>query len=131
MIKSSLRFISTEIQSLVVNRLPVKVANSLPLGAWTKASRWSIGIYSGKTLFDISEQLDIKNPVISRRHITDVRAKFVADPFMMRVNQSWYMFFEVLNQKTRRGEIGLAIRLGDFRQTNYPLSSTPLSQLAP
>jgi len=38
-----------------------------------------------------------------------VPAAFVADPFMLRVKDIWYMFFEVANQKTGKGEIGLAV----------------------
>lgn len=40
--------------------------------------------------------------------VTDVPARFVADPFWVHDNSSWLMFFEVWNGNTRRGEIGLA-----------------------
>src|SRR6185436_11390439 len=36
-------------------------------------------------------------------------AEFVADPFMIKVGQTWHMFFEVMNAQTNRGEIGLAV----------------------
>ena len=48
------------------------------------------------------------NPVLSARDVADVPAKFVADPFMIRKDSTWYMFFEVLNTNSRRGEIGVA-----------------------
>jgi hypothetical protein len=37
-----------------------------------------------------------------------VPARFVADPFMLKVDGLWNMFFEVLNQLNNLGEIGLA-----------------------
>jgi hypothetical protein len=94
--------------SILANQLPLQVANNLPLGMRNKKERWSIGIYMGFSPLKIIDSQKIKNPVISRRNITDVRAGFVADPFMLWVNSTWYMFFEILNQKTQRGEIGLA-----------------------
>lgn len=49
-----------------------------------------------------------QNPVLAHEHVSDVPALFVADPFMLRVDQTYYLFFEVLNRRTARGEIGLA-----------------------
>ncbi|WP_348535425.1 glucosamine inositolphosphorylceramide transferase family protein [Komarekiella delphini-convector] len=69
---------------------------------------WSIGIYTGESLFDFSSTENIKNPVLTAKDVTDVTADFVADPFMVRHNDIWYMFFEVLNSFNDRGEIGLA-----------------------
>jgi hypothetical protein len=50
----------------------------------------------------------VRNPVLTRRDVYDCRAAFVADPFMLRVKNTWYMFFEVYNTPARKGEIGLA-----------------------
>ncbi|MDF5718203.1 MAG: hypothetical protein PUP93_31135 [Rhizonema sp. NSF051] len=97
-----------ELRLSVINSLPVKVANQLPLGALTNKQRWSIGIYIGESPVDLATPKNVKNPVLTRRDVTDVRAEFVADPFMLKVEQSWVMFFEVLNQQPYRGEIGLA-----------------------
>jgi hypothetical protein len=49
-----------------------------------------------------------RNPVLSYRDVSDVDASFVADPFMIREQGTWYMFFEVKNRTTGQGEIGLA-----------------------
>src|SRR5262249_55518857 len=49
-----------------------------------------------------------KNPVLTGASVSDVHADYVADPFMLRVHHTWYMFFEVLNRQSGRGEIGLA-----------------------
>lgn len=96
-----------ELYYVFVNSLPVRIANNLPLGALSKKERWSVGIYVGKSPVDFAAE-NIKNPVLTRRDVLDVRAGFIADPFMIKVEQTWFMFFEVLNQQNRRGEIGLA-----------------------
>ena len=69
---------------------------------------WSIAVYSGASPLSLTSPATVANPVIVREHITDVRAAFVADPFMVRINDQWLLFFEVLNAENRRGEIGLA-----------------------
>lgn len=69
---------------------------------------WSIGIVSGASPTQLIHPRSIVNPVLTREHVTDVRALFVADPFMIRVRDTWHMFFEVYNYDTDRGEIGWA-----------------------
>lgn len=69
---------------------------------------WSIGMYVGKSPLAFVPFEGRDNPVLTREHVSDIRATFVADPFMMRANDTWYMFFEVMNQETKKGEIGLA-----------------------
>jgi hypothetical protein len=70
---------------------------------------WSIGIYSGASPFSLANRPGVKNPVLTRHDITDVPAKFVADPFMLEAGGLWHMFFEVWNQQNQKGEIGLAV----------------------
>ena len=70
---------------------------------------WSIGIYTGDSPFTLKPASGVKNPVITASSITGVKAGFVADPFMIRVDSTWYMFFEVKNKKTNQGDIGLAV----------------------
>lgn len=69
---------------------------------------WSIGIYSGNSPFSLTSDKNIRNPVLTAKNIIDRKALFVADPFMLREQDIWYMFFEVFNRETERGEIGLA-----------------------
>jgi len=69
---------------------------------------WSIGIYTGSSFLKFSPSRTIENPVLTRQDVSDVRALFVADPFLMRVENVWHMFFEVYNFDTDRGEIGWA-----------------------
>lgn len=106
-----MKFLKKSIKELhytLVNSLPIPIVNKLPLGALNKKGRWSIGIYSGKSPFDLASSTSAKNPVLTRRDVSDVRAACVADPFMIKVGLTWFMFFEVLNQSTRRGEIAFA-----------------------
>jgi hypothetical protein len=70
--------------------------------------QWAIGIYVGKSPVSISPHEAIANPVLTAADVTDIRARFVADPFIAVEGSRWYMFFEVLNDKTERGCIGLA-----------------------
>lgn len=70
--------------------------------------RWSIGIYQGTPPCDFSPSRRVQNPALTYAHVSDVTARFVADPFMIRADTEWYMFFEVMNARTSRGEIGLA-----------------------
>jgi hypothetical protein len=58
----------------------------------------------------------VSNPVITRDRVTDVHAAFVADPFMVRVERAWFMFFEVMAWRRggKKGEIGLATSTDGF-----------------
>jgi len=40
--------------------------------------------------------------------VRDVPAAFIADPFMVRHDNLWYLLCEVMNRETGRGEIGVA-----------------------
>ena len=73
-----------------------------------KLAEWSIGIYGGTSPFDIAPLKDVQNPVLTCRDISDVDAELVADPFMIQVDGSWFMFFEVQGGRARKGSIGLA-----------------------
>lgn len=74
----------------------------------TLEKQWSIGMYAGPSPFELHATNTVLNPVFSASDVTDVPAKFVADPFMIKKDSTWYMFFEILNANTRRGEIGFA-----------------------
>jgi hypothetical protein len=75
----------------------------------SKALReWSIGIYLGKSPIDFVPPTNVSNPVVTRKHFTNVNADLVADPFMIQRGSLWYMFMEVVNGYTGRGEIGVA-----------------------
>jgi len=69
---------------------------------------WAIGIYIGPSPFALASSPDIRNPVLTAADVTDVPAKFVADPFMVRKQGEWHMFFEVFSRRSAKGEIGFA-----------------------
>ena len=82
--------------------------------------RWefSIAIYEGTSPTALRPMPGVRNPVLSRHDVTDRNAAFVADPFMVNVEGIWYLFFEVLNRETDRGEIALATS-PDLRRWRY------------
>lgn len=75
---------------------------------------WSIGLYSGTSPLQLAPAQGIVNPVLSAGDVVDVPARFVADPFMLRVDGIWHMFFEVMNDISGKGEIGMAISRNGF-----------------
>jgi len=76
---------------------------------WALRRVWSIGICRGKSPLEFTTPNRVRNPILTPSDVRDVPASTVADPFMLRMGQTWHMFFEVLNSRTKRGEIGLAI----------------------
>jgi hypothetical protein len=115
---------SKKIISLISRGLaiPTRIAfNILSRRNFPKVSRiseWSIGIYRGSSPFDLSDPQDIQNPVLTAAQVTDVKADFVADPFMIKEGTTWHMFFEVMNSLSGKGEIGLATS-SDGRKWTY------------
>jgi hypothetical protein len=75
----------------------------------TKDNYWAIGIYEGKSPLDLGSPVNGSNPVLQASDVTDVKALFVADPFLFKKDSSWFMFFEVMNALSGQGDIGLAV----------------------
>ena len=75
---------------------------------FTTELNWSIGLYRGETPFNISGD-GVKNPIITADDITDVEARFVADPFIMRYKEKYYLFFEIFLKENKKGVIGVAV----------------------
>jgi hypothetical protein len=80
-------------------------------------NEYSIGIYVGNSPYEFRSAENIKNPVLTWRDVLDVPSRFVADPFMLRKDEHWFMFFEVLNKNTLKGEIGMATSQNGFDWT--------------
>ena len=117
--RAALRRLAAKLyRHLVVNWLPISWVNKLPIIRATRDESWSIGIYEGGSPLELHDCAAMKNPVLTRRHVSDVKAKFLADPFMVQCATKWHMFFEVLNMETRKGEIALATS-DDARQWRY------------
>lgn len=69
---------------------------------------WSIGMLAGSSPLKLTVWDKVRNPVLTRHHVTDCEATFVADPFMLHEKGIWYMFFEAMVAATERGVISLA-----------------------
>jgi len=76
---------------------------------------WSISIYTGNSPFSLRPAHD--GPVLTKDDVTDIRAEFVADPFMLSRGKTWYMLFEVMNDESKLGEIGFATSNDGFDWT--------------
>jgi hypothetical protein len=75
----------------------------------TYRTEWSIGIYTGTSPLALKPAShDAECPALTAADVTDVKASFVADPFLFRSNGTWYLFCEVFNTLSNRGQIGLA-----------------------
>lgn len=70
---------------------------------------WSIGIYEGVDPLHLRAAPESRRqPVLQAADVSDVTALFVADPFLIRTGDRLWMFLEVLNKGSRRGEIAVA-----------------------
>lgn len=71
---------------------------------------YAIGIYEGSTPLTLGPAAGATNPAMTFHDVSDAVATAVADPFMLRVDHLWHMFFEVVTWRSgsRRGEIALA-----------------------
>jgi Glycosyl hydrolases family 43 len=98
-----------ELAGLIVNRDSIDSSvHRVYIRSAADYDVWSIGIYTGQSLEELHPAPGVKNPVLSRDCIHDVTAAFVADPFVVRRADGWFMFFEILNWQANKGEIGLA-----------------------
>lgn len=78
---------------------------------------WSIGIFAGPDPLRLTSPPHVENPVLTRDHVTDVPAAFVADPFLLRHDDVWHLFFEVFHHGRQCGEIGWATSADAIRWT--------------
>lgn len=69
---------------------------------------WSIGLYRGTSPLTLQPAEGVRNPIITARDVTDMSARFVADPFLMKRDATWYLFFEVMNRETEQGDLSVA-----------------------
>mgnify|MGYP001125191281 CR=1 FL=1 len=79
---------------------------------------WTISVYEGDSPFRLRPAAGVRHPVLTARHVTDVPARFVADPFWVFEGGEWFLFMEVLNARTGQGAIGLATS-ADGRKWRY------------
>lgn len=73
-------------------------------------SLWSIKVFTSNSMISAPpNECHLDKPTLQASDVKDVPAEFVADPFIIVHENKYYMFFEVLNKASGRGEIGLAI----------------------
>jgi hypothetical protein len=89
----------------------VRDAEKMSGGGRAVRDPWAVGVYAGRSPLVLRPAAGVVNPVLTREDVTDAAADFVADPFMLNHAGRWFMFFEVLNRRDGRGEIGLATSL--------------------
>jgi hypothetical protein len=70
--------------------------------------QWSIGIYTGPSPLALAPAGGRDRPALSALDVTDVPGRSVADPFLLRSSGLWYLFFEVWNAASDRGEVAYA-----------------------
>lgn len=85
------------VATIITGRAPVE-----------RESIWSIAVATVDSPFELNKKAADLTPSISSADVTDVQARFVADPFLIRHEDRWTMFFEVLNESTDQGDIGYA-----------------------
>ncbi len=75
-----------------------------------KRSQWAVSLYQANkdNPFEPKKIDNIKYPLISAEDINDCNASFVADPFLVKSNNQFYLFFEIKNDDINRGVIGVA-----------------------
>jgi hypothetical protein len=91
---------------------------------------WSIGIYVGESPFNFKSPSDINNPVLTGKDVSDVPAKSIADPFILKADRMWYLFFEVMNQRTAKGEIAVASSKDGMKWTYQQIVLSELFHLS-
>ncbi|WP_438434853.1 glucosamine inositolphosphorylceramide transferase family protein [Gorillibacterium sp. sgz500922] len=79
---------------------------------------YSIKVFaSDKALDDRPQRASLDGPSLRAEDVTDVLAEFVADPFLLVEGSRYYLFFEVYNVLSEKGEIGVAVSEDGVRWT--------------
>lgn len=71
-----------------------------------KKIEFSIGIYHGDNPLNLQPYKN--NPVLTKEDVHDREAAYIADPFMIKKDNLWYMFFEIKILNSFRTELAYA-----------------------
>ncbi len=97
-----------ELARLIVDRDPQDPQrHRVYIAGPPREAEWSIGVYQGPSPLELAPAA-VAQPVLNSESVTDVAASLVADPFWLRRDGRFHMFFEVMNWKANKGEIGMA-----------------------
>ena len=69
---------------------------------------WSIGLFETSDFGSFEASQQVQNPVLSGKHIVDMKGEYMADPFIVQHGGVYLMFFEVWNHDDKQGDIGFA-----------------------
>jgi hypothetical protein len=78
---------------------------------------FSVGIGRGADVFDTDTIGRV--PVMTGQDVTDIVGLFVADPFLVARNGSWYIFAEIVNNACQKGEIGIQVSEDEGQSWRY------------
>ena len=79
----SLRVLKWHLKRMIRDGLPHSLSEQLLGQPDALYHLWSIGLYEGTTPYTLKPARGIENPVLTRDYVSDARALFVADPFMI------------------------------------------------
>ncbi len=103
-------------EAILFSILILVLFSALLFWVWSKKeenySNWAIGVFSFN--FEIPFAFyngNRINPVLTAGCVKDVPSVFVADPFIVKDEGKFYIFFEVFNAKTRQGDIAVAMSI--------------------
>ena len=99
--------------SMIALAIAVHIGLTGQLPFLHRVNVWSIAIYEGESPFDLHPTHEIL--ALTAEQVDDVPALFVADPFLYQHQGQQWMFFELLNQSTSQGDIGVARQTEDGR----------------
>lgn len=85
-----------------------KAVQPQPAGQPEEENIWTIGIYTGPSIFKLSPPAGVKMPVLTAAAVSDLDADIVAHPFMVLADSMYYMFFTAKNGALDKGGIGAA-----------------------
>lgn len=86
----------------------LRVTHRVPFLAAADGS-FSVALYVGRDLTSLAPKPGVPLPALVARDAHDApRAAALADPFLLRRGDTWYLFFEVLSVRPLHGSIGVA-----------------------
>jgi hypothetical protein len=80
---------------------------------------WSIALLEGPSLGTLAPSPRARLPLIDPADVRDVRAGFVADPFLIHRDGRQHVFFEIYDRVRNRGLIGLAVSPDGAHRWHY------------
>ena len=84
-----------------------KIISEKPKGY--RPSAWSVSVLRAHDLAGFTARAVEAHPVVTAADVSDRVSRFTADPFMISIGSTWYLFFEVMNCFSEEGDIGYAV----------------------